>query len=284
MKETKTTAEVPMLGGQVPIKPVETERMVTPEVAALETPEQKKERELAKIQEKGRQQRISQKTTEVKQQAGARKKLSALAKSKIFATEGFGNLVAELKRGEKAVPKSFAKRFTTWVDAMTAGNFSEMLEQLPFVKEGDLSNDEATLFQSQRESLAVAVYKFVSGDVGNIAASESKRALKLIPGVLDTPSLRKVKIAALERATARAKSALDTLINSDEAVNMTPEELEQAQRTIANQALMEAAASIPAGDVEQGSGVTFGTVEEAEAAGLPPGTEIMIGGRRAIVE
>jgi hypothetical protein len=195
---------------------------------------------------------------------GATKKISALGQSKIFATEGFQNLVNELESGEKKVPKSFLARLGIKADSLAGGNLSELARMIPGIDEELVpTKSEAILFDQQRESLAVAVYKFVSGDVGNIAASESKRALKLIPAITDTKALRRTKIEALQRAAIRSKDALKTLINDPNSALLSPAELEKRQRLIADQALAEAALGVGADP----------TTEQVTREGLSPEEE-----------
>ena len=209
--------------------------------------EQSFQNQLELLREAARLRRTEEKNKLDAKGKTAAQKISALGNSKIFATEGFANLVSELKSGEKFVPKGIMSRIGLKADSLTSGNFSDMVNKLGRkvgFEEIIKSRPEAVLFDQQRESLAVAVYKFVSGDVGNIAATESKRALRLIPGVLDTPEVRAVKIAALERAVQRSKEALQTLINDPQSALLSPKELEARQKAIADEALLSASAEI----------------------------------------
>lgn len=227
------------------------------------------ERQLKLLKESARLRRQETDAKDAKKDAKQKFKISALGNAKIFATEGFNNLVSELSTGEKTVPAGVLARLGVKADSLTSGNLFASInaigEKFGF-KELVKSRPEAMLFDQQRESLAVAVYKFVSGDVGNIAATESKRALKLIPGVLDTPELRATKIAALERAVKRSKEALDTLINDPQSALLSSEELTARMEQIGNDALDFAAAGVP--DTE-----SMVELYEADKAGNPVSPE-----------
>ena len=225
--------------------------------------------EVALLEEKGRQDRLTLSAKDKAAQKKSKGKLSALGQSKIFEAEGFQGLVNELTAGEKTIPDSKLQRAIILADAKFGGNISATLRSMGL----PAPPDDAINFQQQRSALSVRIYKTLSGDVGNIAASESARALPLIPSAFDSKSLRKRKIAALDRAVKRAKSALQVLINDPNSASLSEKELRARRVTIADQAVMEALIGFEAGNPETGS--EFETPAEANEAALQSGFEIL---------
>lgn len=201
--------------------------------------------------------------------------ISALQQREVIKSKGFEGLVNIIEGFEKKIPDSIFKRLGIKANAFLSGNLSAIS------KKAFGTADQAMLDQV-RESVAVAVYKFISGDVGNIAATESKRALRLVPGVLDSKELRAEKVKLLRAAIANAQAAVKAIANDPASQNLTEQQLEDRIRDAANTAFDQAAAEL--GSADQLDETTFDTVEQAESADLPPGTRVLIGGREAVVE
>lgn len=161
---------------------------------------------------------------------GKKAKLSGLQQSNIVKNKGFAALVDTIKDLESKIPDDLMDRAGSKLQAIFKGNLPK-----------SFGTADQVVFQDLRESVAVAVYKFISGDVGNIAATESARALKLIPDVLDSTDVRKRKIKLLEQAVTNANSALQALANDPNTANLTADQLEDRQKAIADAAIIQAA-------------------------------------------
>lgn len=66
-------------------------------------------------------------------------------------------------------------------------------------------NDDITAYEQQVDTLGRALYKDVSGDVGNISQSEGKFATALLPRVFESPGVRASKIQFLRDIKARGR-------------------------------------------------------------------------------
>lgn len=165
------------------------------------------------------------------EQNKAAKATGSVVQSRILQQAGVEGVIDELTRGVKILPEGTGAAALAKVQSLAGGRLG--------------GNPKVTTYDKLRDSVAVAIYKFISGDVGNIAASESKMARDLVPAIMDSAGVREEKLATLKRAAARAKTALNDLVQSGRASQMTPEELRKAQLGIADNAIAEAVAEGP---------------------------------------
>jgi hypothetical protein len=159
--------------------------------------------------------------------------LSSTAQARILQQSGVEGVIDELTSGVKILPEGTGKAALAKVQSLAGG-------RLPFAP-GD---PKVTAYDKLRDSVAVAIYKFISGDVGNIAASESKMARDLVPAIMDSKEVREEKLGILKRAANRAKEALSLLVSSGQAASMSAEELRKAQINIADNAISEASMEV----------------------------------------
>lgn len=135
------------------------------------------------------------------------------------------------------------------------------------------------------ETLGRKIYKDISGDVGNISDSEGKTASKLLPRSSEAPEVRTAKTARLRRLYEAADASKASIEQQFKMGLIDAETADKLVETMTKNLLLSAAGTkVEAQPTQPSLGTSFNTPEEAEAANLPKGTKITVGGRPAIVE
>ncbi len=95
----------------------------------------------------------------------------------------------------------FIETLDSVVEKMGQNVFSSALQKGQSLVKGQAGGDATVLaFDAQRPAFGRALYKNISGDVGNIAQSEGDIGTAMLPGLLDSPALRKAKVRSIKFA------------------------------------------------------------------------------------
>lgn len=99
---------------------------------------------------------------------------------------------------------------------------------------------EVLSFETLRPTAGKALYKDISGDVGNISDSEGKMAADLIPSAYDAPNVRTEKIARLERLQQQSRESITKLAQLAEVRGWDEKQYEEAVKSTIFSHILEA--------------------------------------------
>lgn len=124
-------------------------------------------------------------------------------------------------------------------------------------------------YEKSRPTMGRAVYKFFSGDVGNISENEGKFATDLLPSAYEDPAIRSAKLARLKDFKGKSEEALAQVLAFAKTSGLGPKETEEAIKNASLQ-VMQSAVATPLSQYQQSPESGAPAASTGNAGGLSP--------------